>query len=292
MTETMEKTQKNGLILEGGAMRGMFTAGVLDVWMENQVAFDAAIGVSAGAVFGCNYKSLQIGRAIRYNRRFCKEWRYCSLRSWLLTGDIYGADFCYNKLPYELDIFDLETYRANPMDFYVVATDAETGRAAYQKCDRGDGDDMNWYRASASMPVVSKPVTIGGREYLDGGIADSIPVRWFEEHVTPHNVIILTQPEDYRKQKMKHLNAYKPLLRKTPAIFEALSVRHEVYNETVDYIRQKEAAGEVLVIRPAKALGIGSTCHDEQELLRVYEIGREAGEQALPRVMAFMEPEL
>ena len=121
--------QKTGLVLEGGAMRGLFSAGVLDVMMENGIEFDAVMGVSAGAVFGCNFKSGQIGRSIRYNMRFCDDPRYCSFESLRKTGDLYNVQFCYDEIPNKLDPFDKEAYQANPMPFYAVCTNIETGKA-------------------------------------------------------------------------------------------------------------------------------------------------------------------
>ena len=147
-----------GLVMEGGAMRGLFTAGVIDVFMENHIEFSAAVGVSAGAAFGCNLKSRQAGRALRYNKRFCRDKRYCSLHSLLKTGDLYGADFCYREIPEELDIFDKEAYEQNPMAFYVVATDVYTGKPVYKRLDKVDENCYLWMRASASMPMVSKAV--------------------------------------------------------------------------------------------------------------------------------------
>ena len=161
---------KRALIMEGGAMRGMFTCGVIDVFMENEIAFDGAIGVSAGAVFGCNYKSRQIGRAIRYNKRFARDQRYCSLRSWIRTGNLYGDDFCYRILPDILDPFDRETFRRNPMPFHVVATDIVTGEPVFHLCTDGGKEDIEWMRASSSMPLVSRPVTLDGHLLLDGSL--------------------------------------------------------------------------------------------------------------------------
>ncbi|MFR2189268.1 MAG: patatin family protein, partial [Blautia sp.] len=186
---------KTGLIMEGGAMRGMFTAGVIDVLMEAGVCFDGAIGVSAGAVFGCNYKSRQIGRVIRYNKAYCQDPRYVSFRSLLRTGDIYGEEFCYHELPDRLDPFDVKTYEENPMDFYVVCTDVETGKPVYHNCLKGDAEDIQWMRASASMPALSRFVNLDGHMLSDGGTADSIPVRFFESIGYERNVVILTQPE-------------------------------------------------------------------------------------------------
>ena len=195
---------KKGLILEGGAMRGMFTAGVIDVMMENGIEFDGAIGVSAGAAFGCNYKSRQIGRAIRYNMRFCNDPRYCGLRTLLKTGDLYSKDFCYKEVPLKHDIFDFETFRNNPMEFYVVCTDVETGKPVYKKCDNFDNNNFEWIRASASMPIVSNIVEIDGTKLLDGGVADSIPIRYFESIGYDKNVVILTQPRGYKVFRPMH----------------------------------------------------------------------------------------
>ena len=192
---------KKGLVMEGGAMRGMFTAGVIDVMMEHQITFDGAMGVSAGAVFGCNYKSSQPGRVIRYNAAYCNKPQYAGLRTFLKTGDMFGEQFCYHDIPEHLDPFDYETYRKNPMDFYVVVTDAKTGKALYKKVDRCDKKEMEWMRASASMPNVSKPVCVDGYELLDGGVADSIPVQKMQELGFDKTVVVLTQPRDYVKKK-------------------------------------------------------------------------------------------
>lgn len=280
---------KHGLILEGGAMRGMFSAGVTDVLMEHHIEFDGAVGVSAGAVFGCNYKSAQIGRVIRYNTRFCRDPRYCSFRSLLKTGDLYGADFCYRQIPNELDLFDTETYIRSPMEFYVVATDIESGRPLYHRCDTCDTNDLLWMRGSASMPLVSRPVEVDGFRLLDGGITDSIPLRYFESIGYQKNVIVLTQPISYRKEKNRLLPLMRIALKDAPNTLHALENRHHVYNETTAYIRQKEQKGEVFVIRPPEALSIGHVEHDPEKLRQVYEIGRRTAEQALPALLEFLQ---
>ena len=199
-SNTMSKT---GLVLEGGAMRGLFTAGVMDTLMEKNIRFDGLIGVSAGAAFGCNYKSRQIGRVLRYNKRFCRDKRYCSLFSLLKTGDLFGADFCYRRLPDELDPFDRETYNNDPMAFYLVCTDVHTGLAHYQSCPVVDEKCFEWMRASASMPLVSRIVKVENGEYLDGAIADSIPLRFFETQGYSKNVVVLTQPAGFNKKASK-----------------------------------------------------------------------------------------
>lgn len=280
-----------GLIMEGGAMRGLFTAGVLDVLMENGIELDGAIGVSAGAVFGCNYQSRQIGRTLRYNLRFCREWRYCSLRSLLLTGDLYGAKFCYWTLPMELDKMDYEAYAANPHPFYVVCTDVETGEAVYKLCPQADGEYRDWFRASASMPLASHVVEIGGRKLLDGGIVDSVPIRYFESIGYDRNVVILTQPEGFVKKASRGMEIVKCLLRRYPKMIDALKKRHEVYNEALAYIAGRERAGAAFVIRPPKALDMSRTEHDPVRLATAYNMGKEEAQRRLEELKAFLGKE-
>ena len=279
---------KNGLVMEGGAMRGMFTVGVLDVFMENHITFDGAIGVSAGAVFGCNIKSKQIGRAIRYNKKYCSDIRYGSVMAWLITGDLYSENFCYGKVAYELDPFDIKTYRENPMEFYVVCTDVMTGKPFYKKLERGNGKDMAYFRASASMPIVSKPVKVDGRLLLDGGISDSIPLRKMERLGYERNLVILTQPEDYRKEPAEKMKLMKLALARYPKLGRAMEVRHIMYNRELDHVRREEEAGKVLVIRPREDLKIGKTEKNPEELERVYQLGREAAEERLDEIKKWL----
>ena len=278
----------NGLSLEGGAMRGMFTCGVLDVFMENGVRFDGCAGISAGATFGCNYKSEQIGRAIRYNKKYGRDRRYCSLWSLIHTGDLYGADFCYRELPEELDIFDRVRFAENPMKFYIGATDIATGLIAYHTCTDGGRKDIEWMRASASMPVVSRPVSIDGRLYLDGGIVEAVPLPYMERQGYERNVVILTQPRGYRKEKGKGTALMAFLLRRYPKIAEAMRRRYLNYNEQLQGIWDKADKGEILVIAPPEALGISRTENDPEQLERVYQIGRTEGKKKLEDVRAYL----
>ena len=279
---------KTGLLLEGGAMRGLFSAGVTDVLMENGIVFDGCIGVSAGAAFGGNYKSRQPGRALRYNTRFAKDPRYCSVASLIFTGDLYGAEFCYRTLPEQLDIMDLEAYRDNPMEFYVVCTDADTGEAIYPRLDTMNRDDMEYVRASASMPAVSQPVEIDGHAYLDGGIADAIPVRKFREMGFDKIVAVLTQPADYEKKPQKGFGVLKTFLKDYPAIADKLADRHIRYNETLEYIRQCEEEGSVFVIRPSHKLNIGKVEHNPQKMREVYGLGRIRAMSQLNDLKSFL----
>ena len=281
-------SDKIGLVLEGGAMRGMFTTGVLDVFMENGITVDAAIGVSAGATFGCNFKSKQIGRAIRYNLKYAHDKRYCSFYSLFTSGDLYNADFCYNVLPNQLDLFDYETFNSNPMEFYVVVTDAETGKPLYKKFTDCGKKDMLWMRASASMPLVSRPVEIDGGKFLDGGIADSVPLEYFESIGFEKNIVILTQPRDFIKQLPKFFTFTKLLLHRYPKIVEAIATRHQRYNKQREYIFSREKEGKILVICPEKALGINRTEKNVAELERVYQEGRRTAEKRLEEIKKFL----
>lgn len=279
---------KKGLILEGGAMRGMFTAGVIDILMENGIIFDGAIGVSAGAAFGVNYKTKQIGRVIRYNTQFCKDKRYCSVRSLLKTGDLYNADFAYGEVPLKYDPFDFDTYNSDPMEFYVVCTDIEKGEPVYHRYDGWDDPGFDWIRASASMPLVSRTVDIDGKKLLDGGISDSIPIKYFESIGYDRNIVVLTQPRDYVKSKNKILPLIKMKYRKNPRMAELMADRHNAYNKTVAYITEKEKKGELLVIRPNEALPVGRVEKDPEKLRAVYQIGRNVAEKQLDDVKRFL----
>lgn len=285
---------KTGLVLEGGAMRGMFTAGVLDVFMENGITFPGAVGVSAGAAFGCNFKSGQIGRAIRYNETFCKDKRFCSFRSLLTTGDLYGADFCYRVVPTEHDIFDYKTYCKNPMDFYVVCTDVETGKPFYKNCiwkeeEWEKSNCFEWFRASASMPLVSRVVEIEGRKFLDGGVSDSIPLRFFESLGYEKNVVIVTRPHGYRKSKNKLAPFLSVVMKKYPNLADAMKKRHVMYNETLDYIKEQEEKGNVFCIRPDVPLPAGHIEHKKEVLRETYNIGRRVAKEKLNEIKEFLK---
>lgn len=270
---------KTGLVLEGGAMRGLFSAGVIDVMMEHGVEVDGIIGVSAGAAFGCNYKSRQAGRAIRYNMRFCKDKRYAGLHSLITTGDLFNAEFAYHVVPTEYDVFDGKTFEENKTEFVVVCTDIEKGLPVYHRIDRFDYDALEWIRASASMPMASNVVELEGMKLLDGGVTDSIPLRESERRGYKRNIVILTQPEGYRKEKLKLMPLAKLWLRRYPELVKAMAERHIMYNNQLDYVAEREKEGTAIVVRPDEKLPIGHTSHDADEMHRVYMIGRRKGEE-------------
>lgn len=271
-----------GIVLEGGAMRGLFTAGICDVLMENGIDFPCAIGVSAGALFGCNLKSKQIGRVIRYNTTFCRDPRYSSFKSLIKTGDLYNYEFCYKTLVNELDIFDRSTYNKNPMRFIAVATNAKTGHAEYHECKYADDETLEWFRASGAMPLASRPVTINGLTLVDGGISDSIPIKKMQELGYKKNVVILTQPANYIKKKNKLLTLLKFVLRKYPKLLKVISERHIHYNATLNYIQQQEANGNAFVFRPSQKLDVGMRECNPDKLRAIYNLGRRLAEERLP----------
>ena len=279
---------KTGLVLEGGGMRGLFTAGVMDVMMEHSIRFDGIVGVSSGATFGCNYKSHQIGRVLRYNIRFKDDPRYMGLRSLLRTGDLVGAEFSYHTLPNELDVFDGKTFCQDPTEFHIVCTDALTGEPVYHRIDNVNDEELDWIRASASLPLVSRPVRLGGRLLLDGGISDSIPLRYFQEQGFDRNVVILTQPKGFYKKKTKLMPLFHLFMCRYPAIIRGMARRHLMYNEELAYLEAQERQGNILLIYPQDTLPIGRTEQDETKMRRVYAMGRQAGEEILPALEKFL----
>ena len=289
VTQQPVADQGLGLVLEGGALRGLFTAGVIDVMMERGVYPDGLIGVSAGAAFGCNMKSRQPGRALRYNKRFAHEWRYCSLRSLILTGDMFGGEFCYRRVPDELDIFDKQAFNDSPMKFYAVCTDVDTGQAVYKPLQEADKDFYQWIRASASMPLAAKIVHINGQRLLDGGIADSIPLRYFQSIGYRRNIVVLTQPRDYVKAPTKMRPLINFMLRRHPRFTEASDNRHIMYNEELEYLRREEKAGRAWVLAPESKLPIDHVSHDTDIMDEVYRQGRKAIELRWDELMAFIK---
>lgn len=266
-------SEMKGLVLEGGGFRGMYTCGVIDVFMENGICFDEVVGVSAGAAFGCNIKSKQIGRALRYNKRFCQDSRYSGLKSFIKTGDLYNKEFAYGIVPTILDPFDTKTFRENPLKFTVVCTDIHTGNPVYHEIQNGDATDIEWIRASASIPIVSKPVKLDGYELLDGGVSDSIPVNWMLER-SDKTVIVLTRDKSYHKEPMKYIHLLKKAFKEYPNLQKALENRYIVYNKTLDEIEQLEREGKVFVIRPSKPIACAMIEKDPNHLQEIYDIGR------------------
>lgn len=288
----MDCNQHNGqgwsLVLEGGAMRGMFTCGVIDVMMEHDLWPEALIGVSAGAAFGCNYKSRQRGRGLRYNQRFAGDPRFCSISSLVRTGDLFNAQFAYHDVPNLYDVFDGEAFGANPMRFFAVCTDVESGKAVYKELSQADDEAYDWIRASASMPLASRPVRLGTQLLLDGGVADSIPLEHFERMGYRRNIVVLTQPEGYRKKSTKLMPLMKLALRHHPNLVQAMKDRPTMYNAELDYVAQAEGQRRCLVIRPKEKLPIGHISHNPAQMQLVYDIGRQTAMQRMEEILRFV----
>ena len=259
-------------------MRGLFSAGAMDVLMERGFLPQGVIGVSAGACFGCNFVSGQKGRSLRYNKQLAHDSRHCGLKSLLTTGDIYNARFAYHTVPNEIDIFDNESFLSSGIDFHVVCTDVVSGKPVYRKCDFGGDRLYEWIRASASMPMVSNVVELDGYRLLDGGITDSIPLQYFESIGYDRNIVILTQPKGYRKRPFGFAPFVRLMLRKYPKVAELMAVRHEMYNAQIEYVEQAEAEGRCTVIRPESALPIGHISHSPSDMQLVYDLGRKTAE--------------
>lgn len=271
---------KTGLVLEGGALRGLFSAGVMDVMLEHGINVDGVVGVSAGAAFGVNYVSRQAGRALRYNQRFAGDRRYCGLWSLLTTGDYFNARFAYHTVPSEYDLFDNEAFESSPVDYTLVTTDVVTGKPYYKSIKQGGEVLYEWIRASSSMPMVSRIVEIDGMHLLDGGISDSIPLRYMEQQGYERNIVVLTQPYGFVKKPNRLMWLARMMLRRYPALLDVMAHRHEMYNEQLEYVKKREADGAALVIRPFDTLPITRLSNDPAKMQETYDLGVKAAKIA------------
>ncbi|MFC3927176.1 patatin-like phospholipase family protein [Streptococcus caprae] len=278
-----------GLALEGGGMRGLYTAGVLDAFMEADIRVDGIVGVSAGALFGVNYVSGQKGRALRYNKHFAKDPNYMGFRSWLTTGNMVNKDFTYYKVPFELDVFDEAAFEESSVDFYSVATNIETGKAEYHLIT-DVRQEMELLRASSALPLVSRVVEWQGKKYLDGGLSDSIPIDFAKSLGFDKLIVVLTRPLDYRKKASSPL-PYKLAYRKYPKFVEVASKRYLHYNKAVEKIAEQEMQGELFAIRPSQNLVIGRLEKDSDKFDEIYGIGVADAEAALPELRAYLARE-
>ena len=280
---------KTGLLLEGGAMRGLYTAGILVVFMEKGIKIDGIIGVSAGALFGMNYKSKQIGRVLRYNKKYAKSKQYMGFYSLISTGDIMNREFCFNKIVNELDPVDFETFKNSEVEFYAVVTNMETGKPEYIKIDDlKDKVQLEYLRASGSMPYVSKPVIIKGKKYLDGGISDSIPIEKIMNMGFDKIIVILTRPIEYRKKKG---NEKIPQIyyRKYPKLVETINNRYKMYNEEVEKVIQLEKEKKIFVIRPSRTVGIKRIERDIDKIQEMYDLGKSDIQEKMDGLLDYLK---
>jgi len=263
---------KTVLVLEGGAMRGIYTAGVIDVLLEQNIKVDAIIGVSAGAIYGINYGSKQIGRAIRYNKKYVKYRNYMSFYSLLTTGNLVNKDFCYYKIANELDKFDYQEFNKTNLDFHVVITNLETGKAEYHKIKEIE-NEIEYIRASSSMPLVSKTVYLNNKPYLDGGASDSIPVQKAIELGYERIIVVLTRPIEYQKPKV-NIKPYKLMYKQYPNFIKTMENRHIMYNEETKKVKELEKEGKIIVIRPSKDLNIKRLEKNLTKIDNMYQLGK------------------
>ena len=277
---------KVGLVLEGGAMRGMFTAGVLDVFLDEQIHIDGIVSVSAGALFGVNFPSKQKGRVLRYNKKYLNDKRYMGWHSLFTTGNIVNKDFAFYQLPFELDVFDQAAFARSGIDFYTVLTNVESGEAEYVKIHDAF-EQMETLRATSAMPFVSKMVEINGKKYLDGGIADSIPLRFCQQLGYDKIIVILTRPLDYRKTPANPL-LFNAFYRRYPKLVERLINRYDDYNRAVEDVIRLNEQGEIFVIRPSITLPIRRIEKDVEKVQAMYDLGVRDGQDILPALKAYL----
>lgn len=276
---------KLGLVLEGGAMRGMYTAGVLDVFLDKQITVDCVVGVSAGALFGVNYLSRQKGRVIRYNKRFNGDKHYMGLRPLLQEGNFFSTEYAYHDVPYTLDPFDDEAYQASGVPFYAVVTNVDSGQPEYHQIHSGFAQ-MDTLRASGSMPFLSKPVEINGQRYLDGGISDSIPFQWMSAQGCDKLIVILTRDISYRKKPISPA-LIQLFYRKYPQLALQLRRRHQMYNNAIQILKEWEQTGRAFVIRPSHPIEIGRAEKNPLKLQTVYELGKKDAADRLPALAQY-----
>lgn len=283
----MELT-KAALVLEGGGMRGAFTAGVLDFFLDNELMFDKIYGVSMGACHACSYISEQRERAFRVVADYINDPRYMGLKHKITTGDYLPADFIYHKIPDELCPFDYETFKNYKGTFYAVLTDCRTGKAVYMPVDDLK-PQIDIVRASASLPVFSRMVKINGGEYLDGGMVDSIPVKKAIEDGNEKVVVVLTRDKGYVKEPSKAYKITRVLHPNHKKLSEVIKNRHIMYNDEVKYIEKLEAEGKIFVIRPPKgSLNIGRLERDRDKLQVLYETGLAVAQENGKALMEYL----
>ena len=267
---------KVGLVLEGGGMRALFTAGVLDALLDiKELDIDGIVGVSAGALFGVNYVSGQKERAIRYNIKYARDKRYMGLYSWITTGNAVNEEFAFYEIPFKLDVFDQEKFKQSKIDFYVVMTNVESGKSEYVLI-KDVFRQMEYLRATSALPFASKIIEINGKKYLDGGISDSIPIDYCEGLGYDKIILVLTRPKNTHKEdKLNFL--YKLVYRKYPNLVKRLINMGKDYEIVLKKIKDLENENKIFVIRPPKVLKIGRLEKNENKIQNVYDIGLNTG---------------
>lgn len=277
-----------GLVLEGGGMKGVYTAGVLDLFLDEGITFSRVYGVSAGACHMCSYLSGQRRRALEVSVNYLDTGNYCSLKSLLTTGDLFHVDMCYHQIPERLHPYDYEAFNRYQGKAFSVATDIVTGRPEYFRI-RDMLADIDKIRASASLPLVSRNVKIGGGYYLDGGISDAIPLQKSILDGCRRNIVVMTKEEGYVRKPSTQLGLIKLRYLKYPKVYELMRERHIRYNDTLDYIEKCRQDGRAFVIRPRKASQVGRIEKDVKKLTDLYESGYEDARRQLSALRRYLE---
>lgn len=283
----MQETQKSklGLVVEGGGVRAIYAAGVLDVLHDMCLPFSGVIGVSAGAIHGISFVSGQKGRSYRIYTRFCRDPRFFSFRTWLRTGNIVDNDFCYRQIPQELEPFDQKAFEVAGMEFWTVSTNLETGKPEYIRM-RDCFAEIDALIASASLPYVSKPVHYRGKLLLDGGCSDRVPLRAFQSMGFDRNVVVLTHPEDHRV-KDRDAALVRLFYRKYPAFCRTFENSPQGYEKTQAYLKAEERKGTVFIIRPKAPIPVSRLSHDPQAIIRAYEMGRRDAREVSKKLVSW-----
>ena len=281
------KPGSTGLVLEGGGLRGIYTAGVLDVLGENGVSFDGVAGVSAGAIHAVSFLAKQYGRNLRFYLAYSPSSKFMGLKSWITTGDFINYEFCYEDIPERLVPFDHDALEANHTPLYMVCTDVETGKPYYHRTRTIRGDQMQALRATASLPMMSKIVEFNGHKLLDGGTSDSIPLAFLRTLGYTRTVVVVTQVAGYRK-KREMPPLFKWMYRKYPDFVQCMETRYQRYNETLDLIESLEKSGEIFVFRPSRKVPIRRLERDTARILEMYELGRKDAKDKLDALKAFL----
>lgn len=279
---------KVGLVLEGGGMRGVYTAGVLDFFMDQAFYPDGVIGVSAGACHATSYVSKQRGRNYRVNTKYLNNKEYLSLTSLIKTGSLFGMEFMFHKIPEELDPYDYDAFNASKIEFITVSTDAETGKGYYHII-KDAKVDIDYIQASSSLPLLSKMVEKDGKKLLDGGVGDSIPIDYMIKHGYSKNIVVLTQATDYRKGKNNLLPIIKHNYKKFPNLIKAMANRHDRYNDTLDQLAKLEQDGSAFIIRPSKPVTISRVEKNPEKLKALYEEGYEDAKRQYSDMVKFLQ---
>ena len=286
------KYQNTALVVEGGGLRGSYSGGILDILADKEIKFGGAVGTSAGATHLCSFLSGQIGRNFRIDTIHSKSSRYMSFRNLLFTGDYFAFDYCYKQVPYKIDPFEFDKFtdQCKETEFHVCMTDVETGLAVYPRItDYRNEDDMNYIRASASLPILSKIVNIHEKKYLDGGVADSIPFEPMFKKGFDRAVVILTRPLGYRKKLSKALPLIKLAFRHHPKFVVAVATRHIRYNHALDKLAKLEAEGKVFIFRPSRLIKISDIERNKKKIAKLYELGKEDAHAKMPELLKFLE---